>query len=46
MATEGSALAMQNLRRTLVCLAVCMPTVALRQGGTNQTITTSSRDAF
>ncbi len=37
---------MTSLRRLLLCLAVCMPTVALGQGGTNQTITTSSRDAF
>ena len=46
MATEGSTLAMKNLRRALLCLALCTPTVALGQGGTNNTVTTSTCTAY
>ncbi len=46
MATEGSAPAMKNLHRTLLCLALCLPTVALGQGGSNTTITNSTCTAY
>ena len=37
---------MTSLRRLLLCLAVCLPTVALGQGSVNSTVTNSTCTAY